>query len=85
MKWELRPVRSPDQVIVVREVYYNIDNEICDIEMTSCYNFYPDTQECIMNLKPNFPDVETFNRYNDTILTYNPEKTKLADWKFKNL
>ena len=42
MNWGLRPVKTPDGKVYVREVYYTESGEVCDVEMQIKHDYHPD-------------------------------------------
>lgn len=82
MKWELRPVKTPDGDIYIREVYYNHQGSLCHVEMDINHEYIQDENECIEKLVKLYPDVKLNNRYNSELLSYNPDKPLHAEWTF---
>lgn len=77
--WGLRPVKTPDG-LHIREVYYNNDGTICDIEMQIKHEYDRDPNVVIQRLKPYYRYIEQMDQYNPEIVKYNPDTDKLIDW-----
>lgn len=82
--WEYRPVRNTKTgEVTIREVYFNIDGDICYIEPIAIMPYTNNSKEVIDNLKNFFPMVESMKKYNSNLLEDLPEQD-LAEWKFSN-
>lgn len=77
--WGLRPIKTPDG-LYIREVYYNNDGSICDIEMQVKHEYDRDVSVVISRLKPFYRYIEQMNQYNPEIYKYDPSTDKLTDW-----
>ena len=77
--WGLRPVKTPDG-LYIREVYYNNDGSICDIEMQIKHDYDRDPDVVINKLKPYYRYIEQMNQYNPEIIKYDPAIDQLRDW-----
>ena len=84
MKWELRPVKSPDGTIHVREVYYNHKGLVCHVEMDIRNTYHRDEKKCIESLIESYPDVKMYNRYNPEILSHDPSNESMSEWTFSD-
>ena len=79
INWGLRPVKTPDG-LHIREVYYNNDGTICDIEMQVKHPYDRDPKVVIESLKPYYRYIEQMNQYNPEIVKYDPDQDKLIEW-----
>ena len=77
--WGLRPVKTPDG-LYIREVYYNNDGSICDIEMQIKHEYDRDPKVVIEKLKPFYRYIDQMNQYNPEIVKYDPNNDILTDW-----
>ena len=77
--WGLRPVKTPDG-LYVREVYYNNDGTICDIEMQIKHEYNRDPKVVIEQLKPFYRYIDQMNQYNPDIVRYDPDNDSLKGW-----
>lgn len=76
----LRPVREPSGRIFIREVYYNDQGQICDIEMQVKHPYMADTDQAIKSLKQMYYNIKEYNMYDPTVIDYDPIVDNLAPW-----
>lgn len=81
--FKLRPVKTPDGKIFIREIYYTPTGEICDIEMQIKHPYTGNKSKDVQYLKPLYYNLEQFSMYDDTVLKYDPEQDKLKDWEIE--
>lgn len=79
MNWGLRPVKTPDGKVYVREVYYTESGEVCDVEMQIKHPYHPDPEVVENNLKRLYYNIKEMKLYNPTVMKYTPDQ-QLADW-----
>lgn len=78
--FELRPVKTLDGNISVREVYYNKHGDISLIEMSIERPYSEDISECLDILESYYPPVKNGDLYNPEVIDYDPTGQTLADW-----
>lgn len=76
----LRPVKTPDGVIQIREVYYNTSGKICVIEMQVAHPYTGDVDRDTEMLKPLYYKLQEFNMYNPVVVKYDPDNDSLTEW-----
>lgn len=79
--FELRPVKTPDGKIAVREVYYNKHGDISLIEMSIERPYSENISECLDELESYYPPVKNREMYNPEIVVYDPDEQALAEWE----
>jgi hypothetical protein len=77
--WGLRPVKTPDG-LYIREVYYNNDGTICDIEMQIKHEYERNASTVRARLKPYYRYIDEMNLYNPEIVKYDPRVDNLTEW-----
>lgn len=78
----LRPIRYPDGSIVVKEIYYNKEKQICDIEEQISHKYNSNRAQMIEELEKLYPGSTLYEIYDDNIYDHDPENPKLHDWSF---
>jgi hypothetical protein len=76
----LRPVKDTAGRIFIREVYYNDQGQVCDIEMQVKHPYIADEAEAIESLKPMYYNIKAYEMYNPSIIEYDPMVDRLAPW-----
>lgn len=79
MNWGLRPVKTPDGKVYVREVYYTESGEVCDVEMQIKHDYHPDQKIVEQRLCKMYYNMAAMKLYNPTVLKYDPD-SNLAEW-----
>ena len=82
--FKLKPVKTPDGKIYIREVYYTPSGDICDIEMRIKHPYTGDRSLDIKYLKPLYYNVEQFGMYDEKVIKYDPEHDTLAEWEIED-
>lgn len=79
MNWGLRPVKTPDGKIYIREVYYTESGDVCDVEMQIKHEYHPDPQVVEQRLNKLYYNMKQMKLYDPTVLKYTPD-SELAEW-----
>ena len=76
----LRPIKTPDGDIQIREVYYNSTGNICVIEMQVAHPYTGDVKLDTETLKPMYYKLQEFDMYNPVVVKYDPDTDNLTGW-----
>ena len=82
--FKLKPVKTPDGNIFIREIYYTPTGSICDIEMQVKHPYTGDKQKDIDYLKPLYYNLEQYGMYDDNVIKYDPVNDSLAEWELED-
>jgi len=81
--FKLKPIKTPDGKIHIREVYYTSTGSICDIEMQVKHPYTGDRVKDLEYLKPLYYNVEQFGMYDDRVIKYDPDNDTLVEWELQ--